>query len=211
MTISDTYDFLLRASIPRVTERTKLPEDLRWTNGHKIEKESEPEYSDKKLIWECICRAHRDVLSGRDNVTDYSSNTDSGFNKVSLELYYAITRADKRINPKSRDLIEHLLPCNNGHIGSTQKLVNMALKYMYLMQLFGKLSDFNINENDCDCPLDSIILERLGRNNNKWTKDFKINDGDDGYSIYVEIQNQIQRERGEKSRLSYDFENWQSF
>ena len=45
---------------------------------------------------------------------------------------------------------------------------------------------FNINENDCDCPLDSKILERLGRNDNKWTKDFKINDKDCG-SAQVQI------------------------
>lgn len=204
----DTYAFLIRAAIPEITEKKKLPEDLRWKKdkGKKEEIEKEKEYKSNKLIWECIYRAHRDVLSGRDNVRDYSKiiDKDTGLNSFALELYGIITSPEREVPMSSDALINKLLDFN-GRIGSVQKLVNMTLKYMFILQLYGILEGYDIEETNCHCPLDSRILESLGMSDFKWTSDFKTKDCDDGYAKYKEIQKSFK----EKSGLAYDFEMWQ--
>ena len=203
---------MLRVTIPEITENKKLPEDLRWKRGKKSEKIIEDGYSSKKLIWECISRAHRDVLSGRKNVEDYSSDINAdGINNIALELYNKINENKKNKNLSSERLIEYLVLEKNHRIGPVQKLVNMTLKYMFLLQLFEKLEGYKINENDCDCPLDSRIMDKLGMEDIKWTKDFGINEKIEGYQKYRTIQQEIQNKQGKKSRLLYDFDNWQQF
>lgn len=205
----DTYDFLLRSLIPRIEEKTKLPDNLRWKRGKKKEKEDETEYASKKLVWECIHKAHRDVLTGRRNVEDYIKLSERGLNSEALELYGLITNKTVRIT--SYDLIKGLMGDRKHRIGPTQKLVNMTLKYMFIMQLYGVLNVYNINEEDCDCPLDSIVLGSLGREGCKWTKDFANNKTENGYEVYTTIQREISEIQSGKSKLSYDFEKWQSW
>ncbi len=208
MDINDTYDFLLRAAIPEIVEPEKLPKDLRWEKGQR--KKKEKDYSSKKLVWECISRAHRDVLTGRNNIRDYSSKKEDGINRIALELYVRITKPVNSEPLSSSVLIKHFVEEKRYRIGPVQKLVNMTLKYMFLLQLFKKLDKYNISEDDCDCPLDSIILNSLGMDEIKWTKDF-ISDDIDGYQNYRNIQNKIKVIQGNKSKLSYDFENWKPF
>ena len=213
MEIKDTYDFLLRATIPEIIENNKLPEDLRWKRGQKNQKVIEEGYSSKKLVWECISRAHHDVLSGRKNVEDYSSRKSKGLNKIALDLYDIIIGLHNSTKISSNLLIDHLMAKKEDgyRIGPIQKLVNMTLKYMFLFQLFGKLEEYQINENDCDCPLDSRIMEKLEMGEVKWTKDFENTDNIDGYQKYKDVQRKIKEIQGVKSKLSYDFENWQQF
>ena len=190
------YDFLLRMAIPAVAFPAELKKE-----GNKTD------YSNK-VVWECISRAHRDVLAGRKNVRDYSSNRENGLNKVAKELYFQITENKGRIS--SEKLIAHFVNEKGYRIGTTQKLVNMTLKYMFLLQLFGKLEGYSIKEDDCDCPLDSRILDSIGEGDRKWTNDFKKNDNDDSYKVYSNIQNKIKDKQAAGSKLLYDFEKWQN-
>ncbi len=202
MEIKDTFDFLLRAAIPEITENNKLPEELRLENG----KKKVEDYASKKMVWECIYRAHRDVLTGRKNVSDYAAG--GVLNPIALELYGMIINKAEDEELSSSALINDLLK-EKRRIGPVQKLVNMTLKYMFLLQLFGKLKRYNIREEKCDCPLDSIILGSLGMGNVKWTMDFKIDD--DKYETYDNIQDKIAKRQGNESKLLYDFKNWKSF
>ena len=94
--------------------------------------------------------------------------------------------------------------------GLCQKLVNMTFKYLYV---FSDYINLDINFGDCDCPLDSIILQdKLGKNI-KWSKLTK--------EEYISIQDQIGKELQKDNRykndkelknignLAYDFLNWQ--
>ncbi len=213
MNKDDVYDFLLRATVPEILEANRLPLELRWEKGRKKEKEKEEGYSTRKLVWECISRAHRDVLSGRKNVTCYSNEKDGEINKIALSLYGYITNPTPDIPISSEALINKLVLKDKViGIGVAQKLVNMTLKYMFIMQMFGKLKEYNINENDCDCPLDSRILSSLGFEYNKWTNDFITEDNSNSCDIYNKIQKKIDEKQGNnKSRLSYDFDYWQHF
>lgn len=201
----DTFDFLLRAAIPEVTEKKKLPEELR-------NNKDKEDYSEKKLVWECISKAHRDVLSGRKYVANYSSMKDGDINKAALKLYKIIT-GEQKIKLSSNYLINQMMSEEGYRIGTVQKLVNMTLKYMFLLQLYEKLEGYDIAEDTIDCPLDSIILRKLKRGNIKWTKDFQNDEKLDGRDMYDKIQGEIAVEQNKKSKskISYDFENWQRF
>ncbi len=202
MTKEDTFNFLLRAAIPEIEDFNKLPEDLQWEPRERRRKEQEPGYFSKKLIWECVYRAHRDVLTGRKFVKNYAKS-------AAQKLYSEIINPQNTKELSSEELIDYIVSAGYG-IGPTQKLVNMTLKYMFLLQLFGKLKGYSIKEEDCDCPLDSIILESLGMGDAKWTKDFEASDGKTKKS-YKEIQEKIKELQGSKSKLSYDFEHWKPY
>ena len=81
--------------------------------------------------------------------------------------------------------------------GAIQKLVNMTLKYLLILQSFGCLPEL-VKEENCDCPLDSGILKSL-QEEAKWTAVTK--------EEYTRIQGEID-ERVSGLRLSYDFANW---
>ena len=117
MDINDTYDFLLRAAIPEIAEPEKLPKDLRWEKGQRKKKEKEKDYSSKKLVWECISRAHRDVLTGRNNIRDYSLKKDDGINRIALELYVRITKPVNSEPLSSSVLIKHFVEEKRYRIG----------------------------------------------------------------------------------------------
>jgi len=208
----DIYDFLLRAAIPCIDEAKRLPEDLQWKRGKKEEKQSEDGYLSKKLVWECIARAHRDVLTGRKNVEEkYSSKkNEDGINVIALFLYNVIIKNPDKLS--SKYLIDRLMnECEDCGIGVIQKLVNMTLKYMFILQLFDKLDGYIIAESSCDCPLDSRILDSLGMSDLKWTKDFNASNRKESKKNYDIIQGEIAKRQKGQSKLAYDFANWQSF
>ena len=90
-------------------------------------------------------------------------------------------------------------------LGARQKLVNMTLKYLFLLQLFEKIPQNTVQEADCDCPLDSRILSALNRADVKWTA---LED----QSLYDELQGMV-RDKAEadpeiQSRLHFDYYVW---
>lgn len=89
-------------------------------------------------------------------------------------------------------------------VGSVQKLVNMTLKYLCVLKIYGYLKTFGVHIGKCDCPLDSQVLNHLSEDTeNKYTPWTKLNSMDE----YNGIQNDISKITS-GSNLEYDFDNW---
>ena len=102
--------------------------------------------------------------------------------------------------------------------GHFQKLFNMALKLylcLYACQKNGLLPDpkaelgKEITEEmlqNADCPIDSIILRKLGFPFDKltWSKIGKTDTNRD----YIDAQNAIRERCNNSNKLSFDFDNW---
>ena len=143
-----------------------------------------------------------DLLKETKNGKEYKPN------KVAQALYFIIKDANEL---KPRELIDKLREnedFKNVSYGSLQKLVNMTLKYLFILQELKYLENKeyvipHINEKDCDCPLDSIILGSINEHSVKWT------------SIepekYQEIEKRIERSECAQTRLEYDFKKWPNY
>lgn len=192
----EMYPFLIRVAIPRV-DKHYLPKGL----------------EDSNWIWDAVFRAHRDVLTGRGNVTEYSTKVESfkagrmnrKVNIVASYLYDLII--DKIKNGEmlsSKKLISEMKDSEQSSpvpFGQLQKLVNMTLKYMVILQSFGKI-DPVVDADACDCPIDSIIINKLGLGAEyRWTSLTE--------SEYKELQERVDKEIQTDSRLKYDFIVWQ--
>ena len=209
----DLVAFLIRASIPEVRNKRSLPPGM--------------EKSD--LVWDAIWRAHRDTLTGftykagcfysnrKDG--DGGRETASAANPIAVRLYELISEKKARGALGSRELIvalheefkeptEEELAGEDAPkesmkdattFGAIQKLVNMTLKYLLILQEFGCFDECLVDEAKCDCPLDSKILKSMGLGeSDKWTRLDK--------DRYDDIQNTIHSE----VKISYDFEHWPS-
>ena len=179
--------FLIRAAIPEVKDKSKLPEKGNLK-------------TEDKLIWEAIYRAHRDVLTGRGNVTEYSSKKESpdSLNQICLTLYDCVKCGEELSSSKLVSLLRKTF--TDVPMGQIQKLVNMTLKYLLILSRFHLIS-LVIDESKCDCPLDSVILERL-KEKTKWTR---LEDEEE----YNRLQEKAKRNSSDKVALEYDFINWQ--
>lgn len=179
--------FLIRAAIPEVKDKSKLPEKGNLK-------------TEDKLIWEAIYRAHRDVLTGRGNVTEYSSKKKSpdSLNQICLALYNHVKCGEELSSSKLVSLLRKTF--TDVPMGQIQKLVNMTLKYLLILSRFHLIS-LVIDESKCDCPLDSVILERL-KEKTKWTR---LEDEEE----YNRLQEKAKRNSSDKVALEYDFINWQ--
>lgn len=203
---SDFERFLVQAAVP--SAKGKLPEGLRTSN----------------LVWDAVWRAHRDVVLARQYVAAYNSYGDKPWvssaerepNVIAARLYETLTSWSEKEPLGSRVLIDQLLhefkrngQDDEGLFGSVQKLVNMALKYLVMLQVFGVSDEYLeklpvISVDGCDCPLDSIILNKLGGRfrEMKWTRLTR--------EEYEKAQRGIEATQ-EASGLRYDLENWSSW
>ena len=125
---------------------------------------------DIPLIWTAIWRAHRDVLTGRFFLPVYCSKS----RDVTEKLYAVISNASVI---KSQNLLNSLTQeFEDVEFGAIQKLVNMTLKYLIIANEYE--ADFNIiiDEKECHCPVDSIILKKIKEHHKSkpehtpWTK-----------------------------------------
>lgn len=233
-----TFSFLLRAAIPEVTDKKYIPQNEKFAKYFTdSSNESKKPKRTSNLIWDAIWRAHRDVLTGfrfKDSefYAGVKDDFDKEINSIALSLFGLIV--DKKNQPlKSQDLIDILYDIfpepkipeekesiesgkkdamhNATRFEATQKLVNMTLKYLLILKTYGRLpekSGVEIRIEDCDCPIDSIIIESLSKSkenkqfsNYKWTSLTK--------SQYAEIQRSIEEEPDMSERIMYDFKNWQ--
>lgn len=159
------------------------------------------------IVKAVILKADRDTMSGGRFNTEYSNNHEN-YRDMLFEII-----ALNRVNLSSSVLISGMMDRvhKDVKIGLVQKLVNMTLKYFYVIDSFGygdKL-DLKIKLEYIDCPLDSTILDRLsndcnGKNYTRWTQ---LNSMDE----YDSIQNDILNKSvylGLKYRLCYDLKYW---
>ena len=150
----------------------------------------------EKMVNIVLRRANRDTMAGaRFWDKEYSNNQDFYIKKLK-----EIIKGGQQLS--SIEIIKELDRAKKGaNIGSIQKLVNMTLKYLYVLQVYGY--DFGIDPSGCDCPLDSIILDDLDkktdRHHTKWTQ---IEDLTDYESIQKDI---AERPEAKGSNLFYDF------
>lgn len=235
MKIEDAYPFLLRVAIPEVTDQNYIPSDeelAKYFPKHN-QKTRRKEKRSSNLVWDAIWRAHRDVLTGfrfKDGKF-YAGRKQAGgsnnyaVNEIALKLFRLIVSAKQPL--ASKYLIDELceefkepegLQDNNMSkpsattFGAIQKLVNMTLKYLLILKSFGRLNEgwlgqIQIDETVCDCPVDSVILDRLAESHSelkgiKWTCITK--------EQYKAVQEAIDSEASSTIRIMYDFSNWQS-
>lgn len=86
--------------------------------------------------------------------------------------------------------------------GLAQKIVNMTYKYFYVFNELLHFPELDGIYNECDCPLDSIVLGELNCSNVVWTKVTQ--------KEYKKIQDMIAIKVGPNplGNLLYDFMNW---
>ena len=93
-------------------------------------------------IYDCVWRAHRDVLVGQNN----------------LEFYMSCSH--KMVVFLSNCIKENKSEYGQVEFGAIQKLVNLSLKYLLVLKEYESL-EIKIDEKNCDCPLDSHIFAEL--------------------------------------------------
>lgn len=155
---------------------------------------------EKKIISTVMNRAHRDTMTGaRFYSSEYCDNSKSYREAVSALIL------ENKNCLASRALIGTVVR-REINVGIIQKLVNMAVKYVYVLNACGFLDDYKIDLANCDCPLDSRILEKLSKDTHmSYTPWTKIKE----FEEYCQIQDDIQDAIGaDRSRLEYDFKFW---
>ena len=166
-------DFLIKSTIPAQKKYPKFVNE------------------DNKRLWDAVYRAHRDVLTGRAWLPKYCNGFGSAQNNEILKFFFELLC--KHECNSSIEYIENIELKYDVEFGAIQKLVNMTLKYIII---YNELSEYNfpIEEDKCDCPIDSIILSKLDNKHTPWTRMEK--------GEYLEVQEEI------KDGLVFDFINW---
>lgn len=181
-------NFLVKAAIP--------------TNTHK--KQDQPE---NPRLWDAIWRAHRDVLTGRFHLPQYVGRAfgekkhyvTEKLNEIILE------KVQKGQAISSLPLIKELQEAfPNVEFGAIQKLVNMTLKYVIIIKTVTNEIEFEVDEVECDCPLDSIILSKLPKKHTAWTKLEET----EYLEIQTEIRNMLSHEQQAQGNVVFDFLHW---
>ena len=151
-----------------------------------------------------IKRANRDVMVGAHFLKGgYSANQD--YYQEELKRLILQPNADL----SSSILINKVYKNMNKHkvnVGAIQKLINMTLKYLYVIQEHGLMNEYalKVELKNCDCPLDSRILEELRkREKKKYTPWTKLDSLDEYKTIQDDISKYV-----EESNLEFDFDNW---
>ena len=90
--------------------------------------------------------------------------------------------------------------------GLAQKFVNMTFKLLYV---FSDYTGKNIDFSKCDCPLDSIILNKLPKIDHTWSKITKEEYDRCQKAITKKLKNKnLDQELKSLGKLAYDFLNW---
>lgn len=92
--------------------------------------------------------------------------------------------------------------------GLAQKLINMTFKYFYVYEEY--LKGYDIDFSNCDCPLDSNILEKIGRSELKWTQMNKTDYSkcQDYIREMIKEDPKVNKEMSKLKNLAYDFIYW---
>ena len=146
-------------------------------------------------IYDCVWRAHRDVLAGRFYLVEYQNT----YHDMVDDLCEIIKNYKK---PLTSDTLILKIKGKYGNVefGAIQKLVNMSLKYMLILKEYESL-DIKIDEKNCECPLDSFILKEIGHREINWTS-IKQKE-------YKEMQNIIKEYPESKNgNIYFDFLHW---
>ncbi len=160
------------------------------------------------VILHCINLAYRDMLTaGRYYIKANITSTCNNFKTLLEERNYEFS---KELINDSLSLFgsKEKIGAGNKYVtryGLTQKLVNMTFKYLYVFSDYtGKKIDFSA----CDCPLDSVILNRIS-SDYVWSKLSKEEYDECQKNISEELKAQsLDRELSQIGNLAFDFKNW---
>lgn len=168
----------------------------------------------RSRLWDAIRKANRDVMTGArtGNIPNYVRINKDGQNKSSEWLYQIIV--DEK-EPLCSKLLMDKLQTKDMQVefSAIQKLVNMTLKYLIILnECESDKEKFDICEDKCECPIDSIILDRLKKiNGNKhecWTriKEREYN------AVQYEIATYLKEIYPTKTRgnIWFDFREWKN-
>ena len=115
------------------------------------------------IISKCINRAYRDMLTaGRFYIksnNDICINLKNLLEKHNYQFSYNLILESTELFGDNKIIIN-----GNRYVtrfGLAQKIINMAFKYFYI---FDDYINKSINYTICDCPLDSIILNKINSN-----------------------------------------------
>lgn len=124
----------------------------------------------EEVIRKCVELAYRDMLTaGRYYISKDMDTRCKGLITLLEKYQYQFSR--ELIN-ETVSLFGDQETIGKGNkyvtrVGLAQKFVNMTFKYLYV---FSDYTDKQINFIYCDCPLDSIILEKLPQIKQVWSK-----------------------------------------
>lgn len=166
------------------------------------------------VMKKCIELAYRDMMTaGRYYSKSFlhSKTEICSFVYTLLEdNQYQFSR--KMINDTALKICDGSIGIRNHFVtgyGLAQKIINMTFKYLYVFDEFIFTDNTMPDFSSCDCPLDSIILEKAGLKSYTWSK---LNEED-----YVYCQNRIvdllktsqDQELSNLGAMAFDFMNWQ--
>ena len=194
-------------------EKDKMDKELtiRFLTKEAIKPQDGSAHKDR--LWDAIRKANRDVMTGArtENIPQYVDSNKNGNNKTLENLY-------KKIKDEKGSLYSDLLIKNlqkdkdvNVEFAAIQKLVNMTLKYLIVLNECECITPaFNICEEKCDCPVDSIILEKLGRINGNPHKCWTNMHESDYIDVQIEIQTYLKKEYPQDTHgnIWFDFLMW---
>ena len=158
-----------------------------------------PEKKEGNIVYNCAWRAHRDVLNGRFYFKKYLKQNEN--NQIVENLVKKIIEFKKPLC--SKPFIDELSKEFDVEFGAIQNLVNMTLKYLIIIDYFNYNGfSFDIDIQNCDCPLDSTILHEIERDDIKWTSITK--------KQYQAVQKVIlnKPEVKEHGNIIFDFKKW---
>ncbi|MBE5741217.1 MAG: hypothetical protein E7351_01625 [Clostridiales bacterium] len=116
-----------------------------------------------------------------------------------------------------REIINKYTNVQNLTLGQSQKVVNMFFKYLYTFSdlEFIKPEYFS----DCDCPIDSIIINRIKEKQSQYKDIILLQDRVkyknkiyawskiDNYDCYLQLQELIEN-LSPTTKLDFDFDEW---
>lgn len=135
--------------------------------------------------------------------------------KENVRKYINDIFADKGLKPNPVETIQSI--CNDEYdftFGNAQKLVNMTAKYMFISTFMDQDSRWRFE--DCDCPMDSIILGVVRRlkPDVSWKSDYSwskmTSENGSVPEVYKEFQDVV-KELAKKENLmpiEFDFMYW---
>ena len=121
----------------------------------------------------------------------------------------------QQYNP--REIIIKYTNVQDMTLGQSQKVVNMFFKYLYTFSDLDYIKPEYFK--NCDCPIDSIILNRIKEKQSKYKDITIVHDRVkfnnkvyawskiDNYDCYLQLQELIQT-LSKTTRLNFDFDEW---
>lgn len=177
--------------------------------GQGINKDNPDEITQK-----CVQHAYRDMMTaGRFYCKKFKHSSEEICNKT-LQLLKSHNYSNQReiIEQVASFICDVKIGDGNKYVtgyGLAQKLVNMSFKLLYVFSdlIFSDVNNPDFNQ--CDCPLDSIILKKAGLDKYTWSKITP----DEYADCQTEIEKKLKMlnlddELSKLGNLAFDFINW---